>query len=477
MNQGSQNVYLEQVIQQQEKVDQELRRKAAPASFGAPAPLSPAPGGGGPQSEPAGGRGVDYHITGSLWWRNVVVPPNVYVIHTRRGHERPVHIGLGISFRFNPYTDAFLIIPAAVQTLLINANCICIERQGVLVQAYVQWIIDDIGVAYRKLDFSDPADPMRVVNVQLREQAEAAIKDKVATMSIDEILSDKQPIIQELTHRLRLVVEGEGEGEQKLTGGMGLKIVTVQIKEAVVSSTRVWQNLQIPFRAEREKVAKLAQLESERQVSARELENRARRETEEIEAEQKLAQLRAEQERRQYDLQHAEELRRQKLQEEAQRASIQEQNATAKLHSDAELELALHQAALEKKRIAADIERSQLQSQLDKVQAEREQHVVTAALGLEELRNLAEDSRLRRELARLKTRREIDNTLSPALIQKELIEKLPEIAEHLPAPQEQRTTLISGVGDEGAAAPLLRFLAGALGLVENLRAEEIKLEA
>src|SRR5438094_969152 len=57
---------------------------------------------------------------------------------------------------------------------------------------------------------------MRIVNVQLREQAEAAIKDKVATMSIDEVLSDKQPIIKELTHRLRTVAEGDREDDLEL---------------------------------------------------------------------------------------------------------------------------------------------------------------------------------------------------------------------------------------------------------------------
>src|SRR5438309_875738 len=83
--------------------------------------------------------------------------------------------------------------------------------------------------ACRKLDFNDPEDPMRIVNLQLREQAEAAIKDKVATMSIDEVLSDKQPIIKELTHRLRTVAEGDREEDP--SSGLGLRIVTVQIKE------------------------------------------------------------------------------------------------------------------------------------------------------------------------------------------------------------------------------------------------------
>ena len=207
--QGTQNTYLGEVLEQQVKVDQELRHRsqkapsAPPAaarwSFGAPG----APGGGEPVV-----RAIDYRITGFWRWRTVIVPPNVYVVHTRRGFREPVTIGLGISFAFNPYTDAFLLIPAAMQTIVINARCICTERQGILVQAYVQWIIDDLTTAYRRLDFSDPADPMRIVNVQLREQAEAVIKDKVSTLSIDQVLADKEPIVEELTHRLRLLAEG-----------------------------------------------------------------------------------------------------------------------------------------------------------------------------------------------------------------------------------------------------------------------------
>src|SRR5262245_6509449 len=272
------NEYLQQVVQEQAKVEGELRARK---------PMSPAAGLGrgvvafkkglkGADEDEAGpdhvAQAVDYRITGWWRWKTVVVPPNVYVVHTRRGQAEPVHIGLGTSFSYNPYTDAFLVIPAAVQTLLINARCICAERQGVLVQAYVQWVVDDLRTAYRKLDFSDTSDPMRIVNIQLREQAEAAIKDKVAMMPIDEILSDKQPIIEELTHRLRAVAEGQREGTT--TTGLGLKIVTVQIKEAVVSSTRLWENLQKPFRAEREKLARMAELEAGEEVARRELAHR-----------------------------------------------------------------------------------------------------------------------------------------------------------------------------------------------------------
>src|SRR5690348_12586190 len=174
---------------------------SAPARFArAPEPADAAlPGGTG------GSNAVEVRVTGFARWKTVLVPPNAFVVHTRRGRSEPLHVGLGVSFRFNPATDSFLVVPGAMQTILINAFCICQELQGLLVQAYVQWIIQDFSTAYKKLDFSDAEEPMRLVNLQLKEQAEATIKDKVATMSVHEVLSDKQPIIEELTARLRAV--------------------------------------------------------------------------------------------------------------------------------------------------------------------------------------------------------------------------------------------------------------------------------
>src|SRR6185369_8770835 len=127
---------------------------------------------------------VEVRVTGFARWKTVLVPPNAFVVHTRRGRAEPLHVGLGVSFRYNPATDSYLVVPGAMQTILINAYCICRELQGVLVQAYVQWIIQDFSTAYRRLDFGDAEDPMRLVNLQLKEQAEAAIKDKVSTLCV-----------------------------------------------------------------------------------------------------------------------------------------------------------------------------------------------------------------------------------------------------------------------------------------------------
>ena len=136
------NTYLDQVVQQAAEVEGTLRkRSAAPAllAAGIAAGRSIAEFKKGckvsDEEEDGAAPAANYRITGIWRWKTVIVPPNVYVVHTRRGQAEPLHLGLGESFRYDPSVDAFLVIPAAVQTLLINARCISAERQGVLVQA------------------------------------------------------------------------------------------------------------------------------------------------------------------------------------------------------------------------------------------------------------------------------------------------------------------------------------------------------
>ncbi|HOV12797.1 MAG TPA: SPFH domain-containing protein [Spirochaetota bacterium] len=223
---------------------------------------------------------IKVKITGIIF-KKVIVPPNAYVVHTRINKKNPVTIGLGVSFRYNPDTDAYLIVPAAMQTIGVVAKCITKEKQGINILAYVQWQIADFSIAYKKLDFSDPRDPLGIVNAQLREQAEAAIKDKIATISVEEVLTDKEPVIKELTARLKTVAEGQGN--YKDDEGLGIKITTVQIREALVSSTSLWEDLQSPFRHEQKKKSSISLLEMQNEIKKKELESRKQSETNEAE--------------------------------------------------------------------------------------------------------------------------------------------------------------------------------------------------
>jgi regulator of protease activity HflC (stomatin/prohibitin superfamily) len=425
----SRNEYLEQVMAQKAQVEDDLRVKkrmivaqAAPARMARrrsmPLGLDESRASTIASSAVSAGAAVDYRITGFWRWKNVIVPPNVYVVHTRRGVSDPLHIGLGISFRFDPVTDAFLIVPAAMQTIIINANCICRERQGVVVQGYVQWIIENFATAYKKLDFTDESDPMRVVNVQLREQAEAAIKDKVATMGIDEVLADKQPIIEELTARLRHVAEGEGQDK-----GLGLRIVTVQIKEAVVCSPRVWEMLQRPFRAERAKDARLAELSSEATVRAREAEEEKTAARIRIEADAEIARLQSEAEASAFNREEAERARRAKLEAETlEKTMAHERSKHEKL---------------------AELSRLRLQSELEE----------------RRMRQLAEQSEAEAQVALDEKKRRVDNDLSQGAIQMRLVEHLPQIARELPKPSEQKNINVGAHDGIGALLGSLLALA------------------
>jgi flotillin len=462
------NDYMEEVMAKQQRVAVDLRAKrAAPSPQAAlPPPASPAQqmygsdtgrferptlgstSAGGTASEGAPAPSVDVKITGWWRWKTVIVPPNAHVVHTRRGHDKPLHIGLGMSFRYNPAKDSFLVVPGTMQTILINAHCICRELQGLLVQGYVQWIVADFATAYKKLDFTDVEDPMRVVNVQLREQAEAAIKDKVATMGIDEVLSDKQPIIEELTARLRHVAEGEGTDK-----GLGLRIVTVQIKEAVVSSKRVWENLQKPFRAERARIARLAELESETVIAARERVAEKERETAQLEADAELETLRARKQAEAFEREQAEALVRVTREQDLAR------ERAARIH-----ETTVHAATLEQERMAKEAEIARARAA---EQAEAERRRVEAALAIEELRRVAANRQAEVELGLYEARQRIANQTSAGNLQARLIENLPTLAEKLPKPDEVRTIAI-GQGVDGQGLPAL--VAQVMAVLDSFRA-------
>ncbi|MEV5894832.1 SPFH domain-containing protein [Nonomuraea fuscirosea] len=448
---GKGNAYLDQVVAQQAVLEDDLRARRAPAEQPptAAGPLAKRERalGGGPQDRSGPGP-VDVRITGFWRWKNVLVPPNAYVVHTRRGRDRPLHIGLGVSFRFNPAIDSFLVVPGATQTILINAYCVCRELQGVLVQGYVQWGIQAFPIAYRKLDFGDPEDPMRLVNLQLREQAEAAIKDKVATMGVRDVLSDKQPIIEELTARLRAVAEGEDTSDQ----GLGLRIVTVQIKEAVVSSAQLWENLQKPYRAEQGQIARLAELRSEEAIAEREMAAARLKETLRLEHERELAELRAGNEAALFDTEVAERLRRTRREHDDARAV-----------AELEAETIRHALRMERERHAEEAETGRLR-------IEREQELkrleLDGELRLTQSRALADHERALLEVERARLRADIDNAQTPASLQARLIESLPEIMAKLPKPEELRMVSFNG-GDRTTVSGLLTELAMVVGVLRS----------
>jgi regulator of protease activity HflC (stomatin/prohibitin superfamily) len=353
---------------------------------------------------------IQVRETGFWFWKRIIVPPNAYVVHTRMGRQKPVTIGMGISFRYNPLVDAYLIVPAAMQTIGVVANCITKEKQGINILAYVQWQIDDFSVAYRKLDFSDSRDPLGIVNAQLREQAEAAIKDKIATMSVEEVLTDKAPIIEELTARLKSVAEGRNQGTEEVIGeGLGIKIVTVQIREALVSSEKLWQDLQAPFRHQQEKLARLSHLDMQNEIRQKELEARQLTETSEAETMVEIERIKQSKQTEALDLKLTEEATRFTKEQESVRNKVQLEEQTTVTKRESEQRLQEQSSKIEQERKLMALQRAQeetlAQARLDNEAANRQKtlkieqslHTIAEDTRLAETEMKAEQQRLERE--------------------------------------------------------------------------------
>ena len=374
---------------------------------------------------------IQVRVTGFWRWKRVIVPPNAYVVHTRIGRAEPVTLGLGVSFRYNPYTDAYLVVPAAMQTIGVVANCISQEKQGINVLAYVQWQISDFAIAYRRLDFSDSRDPLSIVNAQLREQAEAAIKDKIATMSVEEVLTDKAPVIEELTRRLIAVTEGRGGENDE---GLGIKIVTVQIKEALVSSQRLWEHLQAPFRNEKEKTARISQLTMQDEIRGKELENRHLAETSQAETEVEITRIkertttesqqsRLEEEAKRAAREHEAHLETLRRRVEANMQEMTEETRLAEAHLQAEQQRIQRETTLRQVEHTAAL---QIQQQRQE-NLQAEQQVQTLQLTLEDTAHQAQATQAERDAQIARLQQEIRNLINDRDLTRRLINKLPEI--------------------------------------------------
>lgn len=438
---------------------------------------------------------VQTRNTGFWFWRRIIVPPNAYVVQTRIHRKGPVTIGLGLSFRYNPNKDSFLVIPAAMQTIGVVANCITKEKQGINILAYVQWQIEDFETAYKKLDFSDRNDPLGIVNAQLREQAEAAIKDKIATMSVEEALTDKEPVIEELTERLKLVAEGRS-GKADGDRGLGIKIVTVQIREAIVCSETLWTNLQSPFRHEKQKAARLSYLDMESDIKKKEMESRRSQEVNQTETLFEIEAIKQKKQTETLELQLREQSIRSLKEQESVREGIRHQEDTtmAQMGSEERIKaeqsriavegvrrelstktdkeiirlteeerLAVSRKDLEEKVIGIRLELSKaehglealLQENKDLLEAKvlearmaRERSENGARLAMEGEKNALLLEEKRRDVEIEELRQKVRNLAADNDLLARLIERLPEIASHMPEIKDLRI-LSTGTQDRG----------------------------
>jgi vacuolar-type H+-ATPase subunit E/Vma4 len=101
----------------------------------------------------------------------------------------------------------------------------------------------------------------------------------------------------------------------------------------------------------------------------------------------------------------------------------------------------------------------------------RQEAAARAKLALADLERAAQNRQAEAEVALLAARQKALNEVSPAQVQARLVEALPEIVRHLPAPKELRTVAIGEGAGSGAQAlaVLVAQLGGVLDAVRTPR--------
>jgi len=181
----------------------------------------------------------------------------------------------------------------------------------------------------------------------------------------------------------------------------------------------VWSDLQRAFRAERAKEARLAELTHEGEVHRREADAQRERAALELTAQSEIAELRSRSEAAAFDRAEQERARRAKVEAETLEVTREHERKKAELE--------------------AEEARVRLQRGLDE----------------EAMRQDAAHKTLKQKLELEVARRALENDISPARLQAQLIESLPAIAEAMPKPTELKTINLSGAD---GLAPLVTNL-------------------
>lgn len=447
-------------------------------------------------------------------WGWVAAKPSEFLIRMRGGSV--LSAGQGATIFKWPW-DSVSIVPTTVQRLHFTADQITAEKVGVRVTGIAVYRIAEPLIASRMLNFSFPERAQEKLAEMMEEMCVGASRRLIANLTIEECLTRrKEALSSELVREIAPVVSGEGRVEDSTERGWGVVVDTIEIQDVRVLSGQVFSNMQARFRLDQERVAREAELIKERAVrtdetaTERQLElakvaasteiRRQKQAAEEAARLEKLAsdarveESRLAQERankaaqlaaeREYQLQkitaEQEVRQRRQLAEEAaalEKAQAEQRQALQKLQAEVQLqqeklraemeaaqleaqaELARHQARLQEKQQETEFLRSEAEA------AESRRALAEIAVRTAELEVAKQQLLASPELDRAARLRQIENTLTPEVIQLAVANRLPELAAAFQQNMgEVHVTAVDGANPFGYIAAAVE---GVLGLARS----------
>lgn len=379
-------------------------------------------------------------------------------------------------------------VPTTVQRLHFVADQVTAEKVGVQVTGVAVYRIADPLIAFRMLNFSYPERAQEKLSSMMVEMFVGATRRLVANLSVEHCMTRrKDALAAELMREIAPVVGGTGRAEDRTVRGWGVVVDSIEIQDVRVMSAAVFANMQARFRYELERQAREAELARERAVQQDEAsterqvelarvhaQTEIRREKQSAEETARLEKLAADahveetrlaQERaaKQAAVDSERELQLRKVEAEAQ-VMLQKQAAAerarlAQLAADAKAEAARH--AL---RVAAEAQAAEVIAAQTKV-AEGKRVLTEVELKTVELELRKQELAHRLELDRAARLRDIDNTLSPEVIQMAIAQQLPALAAAFQQKMgEVHVTAIDGANPFGYVAAAVE---GVMGLARS----------
>jgi hypothetical protein len=356
-----------------------------------------------------------------------------------------------------------------VQRLQFTADQITSEKVGVKVTGIAVYRIADPLLASRMLNFSFPERAQEKLADMMEELCVGAVRRLVANLTVEQCLTRRKDALSvELIREIAPVVGGSGRADDRTQRGWGVVVDTIEIQDVRVTSAAVFANMQARFRQDSERLAREAELSKVRAVKQGEnnterevelhrvtsqTEVRRQRQVAEEEArlekllgdarveEQRLAQERA---TRSAQIESERELQMAQLAAKAEVAARQQQAADeaalARLASEARLGQERLRAEAAQAELAAAIEAQKhaarlavetravevTLAQVNVCEARRQMAEVEARIV--ELEVHKQELLHQLELNHAARQREIENTLTPEVIQLAIANKLPELA-------------------------------------------------
>ena len=220
----------------------------------------------------------------------VSIRPDEYVIHYGRG-GRVKHCGRGISFFCWP-GETYIAVPSTLRDVNFCADQITKEKQGVRVQGFMAYRIDDFEKAYQTLDLRsrsakillsaeknvdnneyssknrettyklDPDDALAKTDLVLRRLAESVVRHEVSNKTVEEMISEREAVIESMKDQIAPTV-----------ARWGLVVETIEFTEVWIRSKSLFENLQAEYRNEMRLKAEQSTAATEQDIAESRLES------------------------------------------------------------------------------------------------------------------------------------------------------------------------------------------------------------